>query len=376
MRPFTVRAVRTQLVTRTSTHMHIRNPFAARPANQSVLLLLLFIAISAAAQAQYFVKNPSYDKRENTSIDIEAIRFFPDSLVMDFSYYGNPDVSKPGYRINYGTRLKLRNLDDFDSYPVTKLVNADHITYTYVKKKKTELFSVVFPFSFYNLLVDGDLEMNIYNVFTTDAPFNFNFVECSTEDRTEKKIAFGSCFNFSNIKINMPPQNWAVLFCSGYLNNQLVKGEFETTAQYKKRTSLDSINLELKSQIDALYDLFSSNYINSMNNKSKSLTYNADREEFTIEYEGAEKAVVFMPLAQAPSFKSKVEDEEMLLKDVELVRLPNGRHFIEKFIYEDSKTKSKVELLNKVKLKNNPKKEFHNQVMSDLKKYYTAYKGW
>ena len=364
--------MRAQSVTRTTTHMHIRNPFAARP----FWFLLLFIAISAAAQAQYFIKNPSYDKRENTSIDIEAVRFFPDSLVVDFSYYGDPAASNPGYRINYGTRLKLRNLDDFDTYRVTKLVNADHSEYTYVKKKKTELFSVVFPFSFYNLLVDGDLEANLYEVFTTESPFNFNFVECSTEDREENKIPFGSCFNFSNIKINMPPENWAVLFCSGYLKNQLVKGEFETTAQYKKRTSPDSINMELKSQIDALYDLFSSSYINAMNKKDKSLTYNADREEFTIEYEGSEKAVVFMPLAQAPSFKSKVEDDAMMLTDVELVRLPNGKHFIEKMVYEDSKTKNKVELLNKVKLKNNPKKEFHDQVMNDLKKYYTAYKGW
>lgn len=356
--------------------MHIQNPFAARPANKPFWLLLVFIAIAATAQAQYFVKNPSYDKRENTSIDIEAIRFFPDSLVMDFSYYGDPAASNPAYRINYGTELKLRNLGDYDAYPVTKLVNADHSEYTYVKKKKTELFSVVFPFSFYNLLVDGNLELNIYEVFTTESPFNFNFVECSTEDRTEKKIAYGNCFNFSNIKINMPPENWAVLFCSGYLNAQLVKGEFETTAQYKKRTSPDSVNTELKSQIDALYELFSTGYMNDMNDNDKSLTYNADREEFTIEYEGAEKAVVFMPLAQAPSFKTKVENDVMKLTDVELVRLPNGKHFIEKLVYEDSKTKNKVELLNKVKLKSNPKKEFHDRVMSDLKKYYSAYKGW
>ena len=347
-----------------------------RTSTAALFLFCATLLLTTATRAQYFIKNPSYDKRENTHIDIEALRFFPDSLVMDFSYYGDPNVENPGYRINYGTKIELRNLDKVKSYTVSKLVNADFSTYTYVKKKKTEYFSVVFPFSLFDLLIRGDIDANVRNVFTEQKPFNFNFVECTSAYRTTNKIAFGNCFNFSNINVNLPSEQWAVLYCSGYLNSLLAKGEFETTAQFQRRTAPDSLNKLLTTQIDALYDLFSSAYIKSMNDKLDNITYNADREEFTLEYEGADKAVVFVSLAQAPAFKRKVESGDLALSDVKLVRLPGGTHFIEKLIYLDSDTKKTVALENKIKLKSNPKKEFYERVMSDLKRYYTAYRGW
>ncbi|MGV3656727.1 MAG: hypothetical protein ACO1NX_02190, partial [Chitinophagaceae bacterium] len=336
---------------------------------------LLLLCFSTAAQAQYFVKSPSYDKRENTSLNIEAIRFFTDSLVIDFSFTGSADASSSKYKINPGTEIQLRNLDGFDNIRVSKAVNAEFYDYTYVKKNKTENFSVIFPFSFYKLLVNGNVDENVYEVFTAEAPFNLNFIECSTDYRKRQKLAFGSCFNFSNIRINMPAENWTTLFCSGYLNALLTKDEFETTAKYKSRTSPDSLRHKLTVQIDALYSLFSSNYQLEMNNKRKTLSYNADREEFSIDYEGAEKAVVFLPLAQAPDFKKEVENNDLTLTDVQLVRLNNGSYHIEKMVYENKTKKKKVELENKVKLKNNPKKEFHDKVMADLKRYYTAYRS-
>jgi len=353
--------------------MTIRNPQFLNLRSCALLLILTF---STAVQAQYFIKNPSYDKRENNNIDIEAIRFFADSLVIDFSYYGNPNVDNPGYRINYMTELALRNQKGFETYLIADKVNVKYDDYTYVKKKKTENFSLAFGFSVYELLMEAELSDKLFDVFSTDAPFNFNFIECSTNYRTAQQIAYGNCFNFSNIKTNMPPENWSVLFCSGYLNAQLVKGEFETTAQFKSRTAPDSINYALKTQIDYLYDLFSRNYRSSMNRIKKTLTYNADREEFTIEYAGAEKAVVHMPLAKARDFKANVENDKISLYSVSLERLPNGKHHIVKLGYQDSKTKERFELENKIKLKTNPRKEFLDRVMSDLKKYYTAYKGW
>ncbi len=354
--------------------MNIRNPFSATELFRSLGLLLL-LSFSASAQAQYYIKKPSYDKRENTNIDIEGIRFFTDSMIIDFSYFGNPNVPDPRFRVNPGTEIQLRNLDDFDNIRVTKLVNAKFYEYTSVKKNRTETFSVIFPFSFYNLLVDGNVDNNVYNFFTAKAPFNLNFIECSTDYRTSQKLSFGSCFNFSNIKINLPAENWTTLFCSGYLNSLLTKDEFETTASYKSRTSTDSLRHKLAVQIDVLYSLFSSNYQLEMNKQSKSLTYNADREEFTITYQGAERAVVFMPLAQAPAFKKEVENNDLFLSDVKLVRLNNGSYHIEKMVYENKNQKKKVELENKVKLKNNPKKEFHDKVMDDLKRYYPNYRN-
>ncbi len=346
---------------------------------------LLYVLIPGlacfSAGAQFSIRNPSYKTKESSELTIDAIRFYPDSLILDLQYYGSPRFDNPGFYINNTTKIEFVNGGDWPfatwSSRVSNLVNAYYSNMTYVRKSTYHSFSVVFPFSLFKIVEgqNGD-KRKAFDFFLMSDPLQINFINCDKNYRSQHQLNYGNCFDIEQLKLTLPLESWTALWCSSFMNQYLVKDEFETTAKYKARLSPDSVRAKIEDQAQQIHDYFAINYLSRIKKQVPAINYDSDNEIFSIEYQGAQKMTVSMPISTAPAFKKKMVEGNLSLNDMSLVQLSSGTYFIESIDYKDKSTGKIITIDNKLDEPGDAISALQIKTLNWLRSNYKGYNGF
>lgn len=290
-----------------------------------IFATLLFIIFSITANAQLVTKNFTHGSKESYNISLKQIEFLPERIWLNFDFknpYGDGNIY-----LGSQTDLGIKTFYTASDKPLLerKNINASGMS---TSKNKTYNFSAGFRFCLPSLLGDVDYEDMLQSEvdFFLKGNLELYFWNCTSDERSSLGLKYGDCFNIPDIKLNMHPEKWMALYAADRLNAAYEKDEFETTADYKKRTSPDSVKAKAKNYIDVYFSKQESVYYDEVVKASKQdITYNADKEEFTLKYDLAEPVIIKVKSKDARTFKEGVLDGSITCEDFFITYNTSGK---------------------------------------------------
>lgn len=313
----------------------------------SILLLLPVIA-SNQIQAQIVFTKPVVTQADNSNITIEKVSVTPNSISFELEYDGGKAwkfmksawlcnmVSVPHLYVYGATQFSLTDgtKPRGDAATVYQLYTGP-LKLNDPPKRKTHI--VKFPFYsgryFFNLFNERYTKKNNY--------FIMDFAECP-DKYPVKQGGFG-CFNFKGIYLPFTQAQLHTLYLQNEINFIFKKDEFETSAAYAQRTHKDSVLQRLQKKYDNLEELFLDQKIQQLKEVKPAISYNADMQRFTIQYAGTgiDPVVIQVPLAEAPAFKDKVQNGQLIFNPYssEFIRKSETEFYLANFVLTDKSLK-------------------------------------
>lgn len=303
-------------------------------------LLLFFVIVSGHIQSQIVFNKPAVGQSDNSSVTIEKVSVTPTSIRFELEYDGGKGwksinsawlshmISVPHLYINGVTQFSLTDgtKPRGDAATIYQLYNGP-LRLKDPIKRKTHI--VQFPFSSrrYFFILFNERYTRSDNYFFMD------FAECP--ERYGPKQGFG-CFNFKNIYLPFTQAQLHTLYMQNELDFIFKKGEFETSAAYAQRTHKDSVLQLLLKRYDDLEELFIDQKIQQLNKVKPTINYNADMQRFTIQYTGTgvDPVVIEVPLAEAPAFKEKLQNGQLIFNPFSnvFIRKNETQYYLSDFV--------------------------------------------
>lgn len=327
------------------------------------IITACFLFVFTVATAQFKIANPSYKSRESSYMSLTGARISYNKLWLDMQYISYRDNAK--FMIGPQTVLQIPGYSD-ESYSVEGLRNAT-TTLSPIPSNKYIDLAVGFDIPFGEMLEDEWDDKDAMLQFFKNGELYVDFVNCTSNFRSNNGFSYGDCFNFLGIKLKMEVEKWNALYCYNIFESLKKKGEFETTAQYQKRTSKDSIDKKVQLMMDLFEDDCRTAFILGIKDKTPQITYNADTEKFTIVYPGAEAVTIKVALDKAQAFKEDLISGKITLSNADVVRRENGKYVFDRLYFKKNSTETKYNntsadamtiLLIKLETRDRIKKEF------------------
>lgn len=320
------------------------------------LLSLFYVFIPVMSSGQYVVKNPTYTYRENSRVNIQAVRVNPDHLWIDFLY--KETINGVSISFNDYTKIIFDNFLN-KNFLVDGVNNISSNTYQKTKRGKSYYFSARFPFSIYDLFFDSEnkpVKSAVQNFIAT-FPLKLNIVNCDQQRRKAYNISTGLCWDFRGVKLNLSMDQTQVLLLQSVLQKKLVKDEFETTAGYEARMRPDSIFTMISYYMKDMEWIFESICLNRMKLAQPVIQYNSDQQVFTMQYPGVAPVRFKYPIEKARSFKDSITGKTIWMHELQGTRDSNDIFHLSVIELTDKKGK---------------KYRFNNLDASDREVEYTA----
>ncbi|OSZ77576.1 hypothetical protein CAP36_14475 [Chitinophagaceae bacterium IBVUCB2] len=348
------------------------------------VIIIGCLLLSNTLPAQIEFKNPAYLHRDNQSISLEKITVSPNSIIFELEYDGGKvwKYMKSAWASHFaGTPyLSIDRLGDFSLTDGTRppgtpassfeLYNGP-VKMSNPPKKKTHI--VQFPFRSSRLF----LRMFNDRYTTSDNYLVMNFAECSSKNPVKDWVPF--CINFRGISISFTNKQLHLLYLQNYLANELIKNEFETSADFAKRTHKDSLLNGMLKKFDALEDVFEDQIRQRISKVKPTVTYNADKQQFTLNYSGVglDPVIINVPLAQAQQFKENFLNGSLKVCERKMLRRTDANYYISNISFMDAGQK-KYEFDNLYGENKNAewKKAYSQEVFKELERLYPKGKIW
>lgn len=325
----------------------------------------VFAQFDAAFTKDYKVYNPN--------LAIVGVRIYPEKVLVDYKY--TSALPNDSINLSENTYLQLDGLD-----PQFYLLALDKISssrYTPVKQGSSIVFTAGFPYSVF-YFIEQKLKMDGNKLdFSKHMLPLIHLIEVP-DDYIEKNPSYDkkSCFNVYNLDLKLAPQQLEVLYLYGMLDALQVKGEFETSAAFKQRNLPDSLGKSIKNSVDAMEYYIEEAQVQVMRETTNEISYDADREIFTLKWKDVSPVQIKVPLAEAPAFKANVLDKKLKLNGANLVRRTNGGYYVELVSFKDMDGKKTI---YKNELKEDAKQlrqALVQAVTGELQKVYPKGKIW
>lgn len=348
----------------------------------NVVICALCFSNNLFAQIEF--KNPGYMHRENVTVSIEKITVTPTSIIFQLEYDGGKSwkLSKNAWFSHFkGTPyLSIQGIGDFSLTDGTRPpgvaatsveLYTGPVRLTNPPKRKTHI--VQFPFSSRRLF----LRMFNDRYTTADNFLLMNFAECSPKNPVKDWLP--TCFNFRDILLSFTNKQLHLLYLQNYLSNELVKGEFETSADFARRTHKDSLLAGMINKFDVLEQVFTDQARHRISKVKPAVNYNADKQQFTLTYGGVrlDPVVIHVPLAQAQQFKDNLLNGSLKLYDRQLLRRTDADYYIVKISFIDAQQKRyEFDNLYGENKYTEWRKSYRQEVFKDLEKLYPKGQVW
>lgn len=348
------------------------------------VLLTSFLFLTRTIFAQIEFKNPIVGQTENSFISIGKITVTPNSMIFHLEFEGGKAWKlfyNPAASHFFGTPyLSIQGLREFSLTDGTRPAGVPATSYELYngprklsKPIKNKSLTVVFPFNSSRML------FNIFNNSYTkyDNSLLMDFIECAPKNPVKDWSPV--CINFRNVWLPFTNKQLHLLYLQNYLNNELKKQEFETTADFQKRTHPDSLLKGLTKKFDNFEDVFSDQMRQRISPAKPTVVYNADLQQFTLTYAGLglDPVIIRVPLDKAEEFKNNLQSGSLKLHSTEFVRRTDKDFYIHKIIFtENRQNQQAFDNLYGKNQSEDWKKSYFQEVLKELAKLYPKGKLW
>lgn len=297
--------------------------------------IVVYLSTLIQATAQYVSENPVFSSRESKSLTLKKATVYPDKIWLECDYINFG--SDPQMQISNQTSIRLPPFSN-QTYLVTNRRNISS-TMTSIPSGKTVTFSVGFRVPLFKL-IDEDLKKKEHSLeFYQNGELTLDFLDCSDEYRRANNVAYGNCWNYYGVLVKLDIASWNALYCYGYLESQIQKDEFETSSEFAARITPQALTKLLKDKILYFDEICKQAYIFSLIDQKPGLVYNADEQEFTISYKGANPAKIKMSPSEARTFKEGIMNETIKLIFGDIEKNMTGNYVFENFYFKKGSEK-------------------------------------
>lgn len=337
------------------------------------LIFSLVLFTSSRVFAQYDAAFTKDYEVYNPGLGIVGVHIYPEKILVDYKY--TSALPNDSINLSKNTYLEVDGLDP--QFYLLALDKISSIRYTPVKQGSSIVFTASFPYSVFYLL-EQKLKMDGNKLdFSRHMLPLIHLIEVPDE-YIQKNPSYNkkSCFNVYNLDLKLKPEQLELLYLYGMLDQLQIKGEFETTVAFKQRTLPDSLGESIKKSVDAMEYFFEDAQVKTMRESTNEISYDADRELFTLNWKGVSPVQIKVPLAEAPAFKASVLDKKLQLNGANIVRRTNGGYYVELVSFKDMAGKKTI-YKNELKEDTKQLRRALVQVVTDeLQKIYPKGKIW
>jgi hypothetical protein len=291
-------------------------------------LLLFFYSYT---NAQYATTDFSISSKESSVINIDKVIISPNKITFDMNFYS----TREGDEIMISSQSQIQFPDFANKHYRISTQRGINGYLTPVTRYQKTNFSIGFNVSIFDLIESNAKSEKFLESFYSNGYIILDFINCDDAYRAANNISYGNCWDVYGLKIKLGVEKWNALHSYGRLEKIMKKDEFETSSDYAKRTSKDSLKTQLKAIIIDYETLCEGAFVYNCKGLTPGLTYNADEKTFTITYPGAEPAKIMMETAMARSFKEGILNGTIKLKNLFTSRQPLGKFLIEKFFFKE-----------------------------------------
>jgi hypothetical protein len=297
-----------------------------------VVASFLLLFYYSYATAQYATTDFSIASKESSVVNIDKVIISPNKIAFDMNFYS----SREGDEIMMSSQSQIQ-FPDFANkhYRISSQRGINGYLTAVTKYQKTN-FSIGFNVSIFDLIESNTKTEKFLENFYSKGYITLDFINCNDAYRSANNISYGNCWDVYGLKVRLGVEKWNALYSYGSLEKIMKKDEFETSSDYAKRTSKDSLKAQLKAIIIDYETLCEGAFIYNCKAVTPGLTYNADEKTFIITYPGAEPAKIMMETSMARSFKERILKGTITLKKLITSRQTSGKFLIEKFYFKEN----------------------------------------
>lgn len=353
---------------------------------KKIVAVIFICAITLSAfhlHAQVVFKEPSFLEKTNYSMSIQKITVTPTRIAFELLYDGGK-----AWKL-----IKNSNLYSFKGKPYLFIHNYGHFSLSdgsrppgegaiaydqhygpdvATKGIKSRILNAVFPFNAGKMIFQA--KNNMYT--TTGNYLVMDFAECVAG--RPLKPYMESCMNFKGVVLSFTDQQMHHLDQLNFIAGEITKKEFETTANYQVRTSKDSILRGMMKRFDQLEEVFHVQFRKRFNDAKPQLSYNADKQQFTIHHAGVgtDPLVIEVPLDKAPDFKRNVESGVLKPSISKMSRKADKGFYISTIEYYGKNGTQSYQNLNLKGKSEDGKTILFREVLKDLAPAYPKESPW
>lgn len=347
----------------------------------SSLFLAVLSIFNTAVDAQVEIRDPVYLSRKNNFVTINKVTITPNTIRFHLLYEPGRDRkwinNSQFYSFNSPPYLRIEGVTAFKltdgTVPRGQQASAYTQNYGAGKPPKTRELVADFPFN------SGRMIFNIQNEQYTkwDNTLMADFTECAP--KYPIKQIETTCMDFKTVVLPLSDKHIHLLNLTNHLKAALKKTEFETTTGFQARTSPDSMLHGLMAEIDQLEDVFYTQATRKILSAKTTLTYNADRQVFSLVFPGAsvDPVQIEVPLDKAQAFKARFQDGSLKIADIKLNRRTDREFYISSIDFRDKQ--SHVQTFRNLHDSNQSadwKKAYVREILKELEKFAGYGKKW
>jgi hypothetical protein len=282
--------------------------------------------------AQYATTDFTIVNKESTSANIDKVIVSPNKISFDMNFYS----SREGNQIMISNQSIIQFPDFANKRFKISTQRGINSYLTPVASYQKTNFSIGFNISIFDLIESNTKSEKFLEDFYSKGYITLDFINCNDAYRLSNNISYGNCWDVYGLKVKLSVEKWNALYSYGSLEKVMKKDEFETSSDYAKRTSKDSLKAQLKAIIIDYETLCEGAFVHNCKSTIPDLVYNADEKTFIITYQGAEPAKIKMETAMARSFKERILKAAITLKNLSTSRQASGKFLIEKFYFKEN----------------------------------------